>query len=111
MPDVGHPTPPLHFADWQSGLHTLSKILQGVLQGQTNNVGTVTLAASADSTSVTDSRVGAFSKIMFTPTTANAAAELAGGAMYVAAKTKSAFTIAHANNAQTDRTFHYALAG
>jgi len=45
------------------------------------------------------------------PMTANAAAEFGNGTLYVAARVKGAFTLAHANNAQADRTFGYVLIG
>lgn len=111
MPDIGHPTPPLIFADWRAGLHTLAKVLHAILIGQTNSTGTVTLDANAASTAVTDRRVGAYTEIMFSPTTLNAAGEIGDGGFYIEAKGKSTFTIAHASNAETDRTFHYALHG
>lgn len=88
----------------------ISTINQLIL-GNLNNTGTVTLTASAASTTVTNSRVGANSYIEFMPTTANAATEKAAGTMYVSARTKGEFTITHANNAQTDRTFQYIHVG
>jgi hypothetical protein len=55
--------------------------------------------------------VGSESVIVFTPTTANAAAEQGGGTMYLSARAKQSFTITHANNSQTDRTFIYIVIG
>ena len=85
------------------------------MQGKTNNTGTVTLSASAASTIKTEvnGRIGQYTQILFFPTTANAATELAAGAMYVSARSvaNNTFTITHANNAQTDRIFNYALIG
>jgi hypothetical protein len=49
--------------------------------------------------------------IVFTPTTANAAAEQGGGTMYLSARAKQGFTLTHANNSQTDRTFLYIVIG
>jgi hypothetical protein len=46
---------------------------------------------------------------LFMPTTANAAAELA--TMFVSSRGKQTFTITHANNGQTDRTFKYVVIG
>jgi hypothetical protein len=43
------------------------------------------------------------------PTTANAAAEIGNGTIYVSSRGKQTATITHANNSQTDRTFAYAL--
>jgi len=82
-----------------------------LIDGKFNSTGTVTLTASADSTAVTDYRAGPDSVIVFTPTTANAAAEQGGGTMYLSARAKQGFTITHANNSQTDRTFLYIVIG
>lgn len=82
-----------------------------LLDGHSNNVGTVTLTASVATTVVDDRRTGVNSVILFMPTTANAAAEVGAGTMYISARGKQTFTITHANNAQTDRTFAYAAFG
>lgn len=82
-----------------------------LILGNSNNIGTVTLTASAASTTVLNSRVGGSSFIGFMPTTANAATELAAGTMYVSSRTKGEFVITHANNAQADRTFTYVHIG
>lgn len=78
-------------------------------QGRSNAVGTVTLTASVASTTVTPETCGAGSKVFLTPTTANAAAALA--TTYVSAVAPKSFTLTHANNAQTDRTFGYVCLG
>jgi hypothetical protein len=80
-------------------------------QGNLNNTAVVTLTANAGSTTVTERRAGEFSFIGFMPTTANAAAELGNGTLYVSAQGKQTFTITHANNAQADRTFTYCILG
>lgn len=67
----------------------------------------VTLTANAASTTITDARIRFDSFIGFQPTTANAAAELGAGTLYVddSGRVNGSVTITHANNAQTDRTF------
>ncbi len=77
--------------------------------GRSNATGTVTLTASATSTAVTDRRVGIDSVVLLMPTTANAAAAI--GTTYVGARGIGSFTLTHANNSQTDRTFAYAIVG
>jgi hypothetical protein len=79
--------------------------------GRSNAFGTVTLTANAASTAVTDANFAAGSVPSFTATTANAAAEIGAGTMYVSARANGSFTITHANNAQNDRTFLYAVQG
>jgi len=88
-----------------------ANVVNLVVDGKINAAGEVTLAASATATTVTDYRVGSESVIVFTPTTANAAAEQGGGSMYLSTRSKQSFTITHANNAQTDRTFIYIVIG
>lgn len=94
---------------------TRSEVLTGALNdlagGRLNNGGEVTLTANVASTTVSRLGVAAGDLIVFAPLTANAAAELCGGTMYVTAAniTKNQFVITHANNAQTDRTFRFAF--
>ena len=89
----------------------VATIVNNILDGMINATGTVTLTASAASTAVTEDRAGATSVILFMPTTANAAAEQAAGGMYVSSRGKQTFTITHANNTQSDRTFDYIVIG
>jgi hypothetical protein len=85
--------------------------IQQIAAGRSNAVGSVTLTAGAASTVVTDNNFAPGSVPRFTPTTANAAAEIGNGTMYVSARANKSFTITHANNAQADRTFLYAIQG
>jgi hypothetical protein len=89
----------------------VASVVNNILDGKLNSTGSVTLTASAASTAVTDERAGYESVILFMPTTANAAAEQAAGGMYVSTRGKQTFTLTHANNAQTDRTFDYIIIG
>lgn len=89
----------------------LAVAINGIIDGRLDAYGQVTLTANAASTVVTNDRVTDFSTINLTPVTANAAAELGAGGMYVSAKAIGSFTITHANNAQTDRTFDYSWSG
>ena len=89
----------------------ISQVVNNILDGKLNSTGSVTLTASAASTAVSEARAGYDSVILFMPTTANAAAEQAAGGFYVSSRGKQTFTITHANNAQTDRTFEYIVIG
>lgn len=80
-------------------------------QGHLGNIGTVTLGTGTAATSVTDFRVGPNSCIGFMPTTANAAAEIGGGTLYVSSRSLEGFTIAHANTTTADRAFAYSVLG
>jgi hypothetical protein len=85
--------------------------IRQLAEGRSNAVGMVTLAAGAAATIVNAPTCGGGTKIFLFPATANAAAALAttyvAGANIVAGQ----FTVTHANNAQTDRTFHWLAIG
>lgn len=85
--------------------------IRDLFEGRSNAVGTVTLTASTTTTTVTNLTSGADSKIFLFPTTANGSAELAAGGCYISATAQGSFTITHANNAQTDRTFFWCALG
>lgn len=87
--------------------------IQQLIRGRSNSVGEVTLTDNVASTTVTlATELGnSDAKVFLTPTTANAAAEFANGTLYVSSVTGTGFVITHANNAQTDRTYHYDVRG
>ena len=91
------------------------QVVNGIMLGKTNNIGTITLAANQATTTVTvaSGLIGESSVILFSPTTANAANEYGAGTLYVSARDvlNNQFTITHVNNAQTDRTFSYVFIG
>lgn len=87
----------------------LAIVVNNVLSGKMNNTGTLTIAANAATTTLTDSRIGARSVVLLMPTTANAAAALVN--IYFSAFGDGSCTVNHANNAQADRTFRYAVVG
>ena len=87
----------------------IASVLNGVLSGKMNNTSTVTLAANAATTTLTDSRIGANSVISLMPTTANAAAALA--TTYFDTFADGSCVINHANNAQADKTFSLTITG
>lgn len=111
MASPGYDPAPLGGEDPQSLSQAASRtwvrriveVVNGVLGGKLNAVASVTLAASAATTTVTDARISPFSFIGFSPLTANAAAEIGNGTLYVSAQTSGSCTLTHANNAQTDR--------
>lgn len=96
-------------------LRRLINVVQGVMQGKTNNTDTVTLTANTGTTvvSVAEGRLGQSTFIAFMPTTATAATEFGAGTMYVSARSISGntFTITHTNGASVDRIFYYVLIG
>lgn len=89
----------------------LVDVVNNTLRGKINVTLNVTLNANAAETVVIDARVGVFSFLHFMPLTADAATELVSGSLYVSAQTNGQFTVAHTNNAQTDRAFRVLIIG
>ena len=95
----------------ETDLKKLILSLQQLAAGRSNAVGTVTLTASTTTTIVSDDNCAEGSTPVLVPTTANASAEYGNGTIYISAVANKSFTITHASNSQTDRTYLYALIG
>jgi hypothetical protein len=91
--------------------YKIVRAVRELFEGRSNAVGSVTLTANATSTTVTAANCGVGSTVLLTPTSAHAAAEVGNGTIYVSAVANGSFTLTHANNSQTDRTFLYAAFG
>ena len=89
----------------------IAEVVNRTLDGGVNSTGSVTLTASSATTTVADKRLSATSFFGLMPTTANAAAEIGNGTIYVSAQGKQPLTLTHANNAQADRTYRYVILG
>ena len=85
--------------------------IRQLTEGRSNAAGTFTLAANAASTTVLAPNCGAASTVLPFPKTANAAAEIGNGTMYIGTVSNGSFVVTHANNAQADRTFMYVALG
>lgn len=103
--------PPLsrNFPDAKQQLDRATLIVNGLLEGRHNAIGTATLATSTTTTSVIDARVGVNSVISLMPTTARAATALA--AVYVSARMQGSFILTHDSQTYTDRVFAYTVGG
>jgi hypothetical protein len=95
----------------ETDLKKIVLAIQQLAAGRSNAVGTVTLATSASSTTVTTANCAAGSVPILVPASANAATEVGNGTMYVSAVANGAFTITHANAATTGRVFLWAVVG
>lgn len=95
--------------DHDRHLREIAGVLNNVLKGKLNCTGTFTVTANAATTTLSDPRIGANSVIHVMPQTAHAAAEI--GTLYFTAFGDGSCTVNHANSAQTDRTFSYAVIG
>lgn len=85
-------------------------VVNGVMNGKTNNTGTVTLRTSETSTTINDARIGADSVILFMPLTSDAADEFSHGRMYVSSRGKGVATITHRNH-NSSMIFAYVVVG
>lgn len=93
----------------ETSLARIVRSIRDLYEGRSNAVGTLTLAAGTTTTTVQFINCSISSKVFLSPTTANAATAV--GTTYVSSKGAGSFTLTHANNAQTDRTFDYVCIG
>jgi len=100
---------PTYSADKEEWLRQIALSINLLIDGQSNAIGEFTLLDGEVSTVVNDSRVGANARIFLMPITANAAAAIP--TTFISSIGKQTFTISHANNAQTDKTFKYGIIG
>ena len=94
-------------------LRRLWEVVSQMRRGKLEVVSEFTLTANAATSVLSFKGLSPQSVVVFDPKTANAAAELYGGTMYVltANRGNDTWTVTHANNAQTDRTFQVAVIG
>lgn len=83
--------------------------IQQLFAGRSNACGSVTLAAGAGSTVVPAINCAAQCSVFLFPKTANGAAGAA--TTFVSSVGRQTFTISHANNGQTDRSFFWVALG
>jgi hypothetical protein len=95
----------------ETDLKKIVLAIQQLAAGRSNATGSVTLATGSATTTVTTANCAAGSTPILTPASANAAAEVGNGTMFISAVTNGSFTITHANSATTGRTFLYAIVG
>lgn len=95
--------------DVTAWVRSIADVVIGLMNGRSNNIGSVTLTASATSTTLTDPRISMQSVIEFMPKTANAAT--AKTSMYVTNRGNGAAKINHASSNTTDQQFDYTVIG
>lgn len=115
MSSNGYLDAPEYNPNLKEWLRRVVKVVNNIMQGKTNNIGSLTLTANSATTTVTEAkgRIGQNTVILLAPTTTNAATEFGAGTIYVSGRdvANNQFTITHVNNAQTDRIFNYVLIG
>lgn len=104
---------PSFATDFKLWMREAARGVNDLMKGRANNSGTFTLTANVGTSTMTDDRLGSTTAVVLIPATANAAAEIGNGTMYIseAARVNGSVVITHANNAQTDRTFRFLLMG
>ena len=117
----GHGNPPAP-VDWsppgklndaasRNWVRQVADTVNNVLYGNLNAVTDVTLVAGGIHTTVSWSRISAYSGLFFCPLSANAAAEIGNGTLWVSGLTSGSATLTHANNGQTDRNYRVLIVG
>lgn len=93
----------------ETSLARIVRSVRDLFEGRTNAVGSLTLQAGATTTVVTFINCSIGTKVFLSPRTANAAAAIS--TTYVSSTWNGTFSLTHANNAQTDRTFDFVCLG
>ena len=114
--DFLHPKPPGAFRDFASltaWLRMFFDVFSVTRRGKMDCVTELTLTANSATTTFNDIRLSPQSVLTFDPKTANAAAELGAGTLYItdANRGNAVYTITHSNSAQTDRTYNISIIG
>jgi hypothetical protein len=87
----------------------VAEIVNNIMDGKTNNIGTVTLTSSATTTTLNDARISAGSTIIMTPMTSNAAKEF--GTCFISSRSNGSAVISHQNTGHSDLIYTYAIVG
>lgn len=95
----------------ETSLLEVVKSVRQLANGRSKSAGVVTLTTSTTTTQVASDIISSDAGAHLFPTTASAAAEFGAGTIYVSAIANGSFTITHANNASTDRSYHWIAIG
>jgi hypothetical protein len=109
MTAPGYSVPPTYSPDEKAHRRQLGEGVQNLFQGKMNATSSITLNASATTTTITDSRIGATTHISLSPTTPDAATALA--TTYVSSQKNGSAVLTHANSTSIDRTFSLLFIG
>ncbi|MEC4533083.1 hypothetical protein VSR91_26535, partial [Klebsiella pneumoniae] len=88
----------------------IAEVANRAMAGKINATTQVTLNANATTTTVKDSRIGAFTYFGFQPTTQDAVTAQISG-LYVSAQANGQATLTHASSASTDQPVNLLLIG
>ena len=88
----------------------VAEVVRGIMDGKTNNTGSITLAVGgATTTAMTDRRIGPDSVIVFVP--ASTAANADSSRIYTSAQGQGTATVNHVTNIVANKTYRYAIIG
>jgi len=96
-------------AQGEKDLSQFARSIIDLFRGASHASGSFTVAEDATSTVVLAPNCSPTAKVFLQATSATAAAEVGGGTIYVSAKAQGQFTVTHANDPDTTRTFDYEL--
>ena len=96
-------------ANTERDLGRIVRSIRELYEGRSNATGSFTVTQNAATTVVTAPNCSPDSKVFLQATSANAAAEVGAGTIYVSAKAQGSFTVTHANSATASRTFDYRI--
>jgi hypothetical protein len=85
----------------------ISEVVNGIIDGKTNNTGSVTLA-TGNTTILTDERISPSSKIVLIPKTSDSAGATG---VYVSVQTFGSATISDIGNVSTNKIYDYIVVG
>lgn len=91
-----------------SWIRRIAMAVNGLLLGKSNNVSTLTLTASATTTTITNARITPDTMAVLEPTTASA---VTARATLRQSAAPGVITLTHANTADADKAFRVALIG
>lgn len=94
----------------ESDLLRIVRGIRDLFEGRSNATGRFTVTQNQATTVVAAKNCGPASEVFLQALTANAAAEVGNGTIYVSAVAPGAFTVTHANSATATRTFAYRIA-
>lgn len=107
--NTGYLPPPQFMPNEVEHRRQLAQAITTTQQGKLNAVTNVTLTASATSTTLTDTRIGASTFIELMPTTATAAT--AKASVYITSRQSGSAIINHASATAVDQTFSVLMIG
>ncbi len=109
----GYKPAPLDWGNPREWMREIAEVVNNLLEGKINAVGTFTLAVNSLTTTVKERRCGPNSAIFECPTTESAGGEV--GIFYTSRGVLSggvpSFVVNHGFDSRVDRTFTYAIFG